>query len=221
MAKSEIPDEYTAGKTFFLGCEIDLSLRPLIPRPETEFWARHAIADLARKKNKNFRILDIFSGSGCVGIAVAKNLPQVKVDFSDIDSLAIEQIRINCKINNIDPNRARIFRSDLFENLPAEKYDAILANPPYVDPARMQEVQPSVLDWEPHCALFAQKGGMALIEKFLSQAKNYLTENGFIYMEFDTLQKSRIDVRIKQNKYLSAEFFKDQFGEWRFVRITK
>ncbi len=220
MAKSEIPDEYAAGKTSFLGCEINLSLRPLIPRPETEFWARHAIADLARKKNKNFRILDIFSGSGCVGIAVAKNLPQIKVDFSDIDAPAIEQIKINCKINNIGLEHVRIFKSDLFDDLPAEKYDAILANPPYINPARAQEVQTSVIDWEPHRALFAQKGGMALIEKFLLQAKNFLTENGFIYMEFDTLQKSRINVRIKQNKYLSAEFFKDQFGQWRFVKIS-
>lgn len=221
MAKSEIPDEYAAGKTSFLGCEIDLSLRPLIPRPETEFWARHAIADLAQKKNKNFRILDIFSGSGCVGIAVAKNLPQVKVDFSDIAAPAIEQIRINCKINNIGSERVRIFKSDLFDNLPAEKYDAILANPPYVDPARMQEVQPSVLDWEPHCALFAQKGGMALIEKFLSQANNYLTEKGFIYMEFDSSQKASIIKVIKKENYSAFQFFKDQFGEWRFVKMTK
>lgn len=217
---SDIPEEYKKGETRFLNCRIDLSRRPLIPRPETEFWTRRAIIDLAKLKG-NIHVLDIFSGSGCVGVAVAKNLPEALVDFADIDRAPAEQIKINLEANNIAQNRVRVFKSDIFNNIPKFSYDAILANPPYIDPARVGLVQKSVLDWEPHRALFAPKSGMEAIEKFLRHAKDFLKERGIIYMEFDSLQKKQITAIVKKERYSSFEFSKDQFGKWRFAKIIK
>jgi release factor glutamine methyltransferase len=218
--KSKIPQEYKDGSVDFLDCKIDLSFRPLIPRPETEFWAKAAILDLARLRAKSIRVLDMFSGSGCMGIAVAKNLPKAFVDFGDIDPLAIKQIELNIKINNVKKTYVRIFKSDIFKNIPQCLYDAILANPPYIDYARIGEVQDSVIDWEPRAALFADNKGLAVIEEFLKKAKNFLKPEGFVYMEFDFLQKDCIKEIIERNGYLRHKFFKDQFNRWRFVKIV-
>jgi release factor glutamine methyltransferase len=222
LGNNDIPEEYKKGYTDFLGCRIDLSARPLIPRPETEFWTRRAIIDLARLSQKNIRVLDIFSGSGCVGIAVALHVKTARVDLGDADPRAVEQIKINLGINKIAPERAAVFESDIFAGFPlASRYDAILANPPYVDPARMGEVQRSVFDYEPSVALFGGNKGLEIIEKFLKSAKNYLKENGFIYLEFDSRQRRDIMEIIKKEGYSSFKFFKDQFGLWRFTKVIK
>lgn len=165
-------------------------------------------------------MLDIFSGSGCVGIAVLRKVKESRVDFAEIDPGAIRQIRINLKRNGIGSERYRVVRSDMFKNLPAGvKYDAILANPPYVDPGRIKEIQPSVLSYEPHLALFGGKRGMAKIKKFLRQAKKHLKENGSAYMEFDPGQESEIRELLEKNGYCFFNFLRDQFGRMRWVRI--
>jgi len=221
MQQKGLPEEYKRGHMEFLGCKINLSARPLIPRPETEFWTAQAIDDLA-KLNRKVRVLDIFSGSGCVGIAVAKKIPAAKIDFADIDQNAVKQIKINLKINSIKSSRAKVFRSDIFKEISANhSYDAILANPPYVDPAKITQVQKSVIDHEPRTALFGGKRGMEVIEKFLARAQKFLKPNGFIYMEFDPRQRKDIMKLIRDEKYSSFEFFKDQFRRWRFVKIIR
>lgn len=220
--KSGLPEEYKKGYSIFLGCKIDLSRRVLIPRPESEFWTEAAINDLKKTKNDDLRILDIFSGSGCVGIAAAKYLPDARVDFSDIDKSAIGQININLDINRIGRNRAEVFESDIFEKIPpANRYDAILANPPYIDPARIGEVQESVLDHEPRIALFSGGGGLETIKKFLRRAIDFLKPEGFIYLEFDASQMEAVEDMAESIGYLSISFFKDQFGVWRFAKIMK
>lgn len=217
----DLPEEYEKGYAMFLGCRIDLSRRPLIPRPEPEFWTARAIADLEKIRG-TIKVLDIFSGSGCIGVAAAKKISNADVDFSDIDSSAIEQIKINLEINGIEKKRANIFRSDIFNNIPpGNRYDAILANPPYIDPARIGEVQKSVLDYEPHNALFSANGGLEIIERFLKQAKIFLKPQGFIYLEFDKSQANSIKKMIRAAGYSSFEFFDDQFGELRFAKIIK
>lgn len=222
MVNTDIPEEYADGFTIFLGCRIDLSKRPLIPRPETEIWVEQAIRELKESKAGELRILDIFSGSGCIGVVVAKNFPDAHVDFSDIDGKSIEQIKINIIGNGIFGKNTQVFKSDIFKSIPTgEQYDAILANPPYIDPKRIGEVQKSVLDYEPHNALFATKGGLDIIDKFLKEAFDFLKVEGIIYLEFDPSQREDIDGMIRKAGYRGADFFKDQFGEWRFVRVFK
>ena len=217
--KSALPDEYRQGFAIFCGCKIDLSRRVLIPRPETEFMVRRAIQDLAVKGRRAPKVLDIFSGSGCAGIAVAKNIPGSSVDLSDIDPKALAQININLKINGIVADRTRVFESDIFDKIPAgTKYDAILANPPYVDPARIAEVQDSVLDHEPYRALFGGKEGVEVIARFLRAAKDFLEPGGFIYMEFDAQQTNAIKAMLDDNGYKRYAFLRDQFGQVRFIK---
>ena len=106
----EIPEDYKNGYKNFLGVKIDLSKRPLIPREETEYWVSTFIND----NNKSIKCLDLFSGSGCIGLSILKNIKESTCDFGEIDDGFIEQIKINIEINNIDINRCKVLKTNIF-----------------------------------------------------------------------------------------------------------
>ncbi len=212
--------DYVIGFVKFLNCKIDLSKRPLIPRPETEEWAGKAIGEIRKWKieNRNLRILDIFAGSGCIGTTLLKNVKNSFVDFGEKEKRFCEQIKINAKINKINSKRYKIIQSDIFAEIKG-KYDYILANPPYVAENKRNKVQKSVLKFEPKNSVFAGTDGLLYIKKFLSQARNFLNPKGKIYMEFDSWQKAKIEEILNKNRYKEWKFFKDQYGKWRYVVI--
>ncbi len=215
----DFPVEYQKGLVKFLNCRIDLKNRVFIPRIETEFWVKKAIREIKIAENSSPRILDIFAGSGCIGIAVLKNIKDSFVDFIDIDKRAIEQIEINLSLNKILKSRYRIYKSNLFKKLKNKKYDFIFANPPYVAKERLGEVEPAVLKYEPKKAFLAGKGGLFFIRGFLKEAKNFLKQNGVIYLEIDPFQKEDIKNILLNEGYKKFKFFKDQFKKYRFVKI--
>ncbi|MBI2123847.1 MAG: methyltransferase [Candidatus Wildermuthbacteria bacterium] len=251
--------DYVIGFVDFLGCRIDLSSRPLIPRPETEYWVKGAIehmlgneilnnrfvpplrgrrsarsticppkaepcqiasASLFRNllPSHSFRCLDLFAGSGCIGVAVLKHIPRVHVDFGEKDKRLLSQIRLNAKKNGIKKARYRVIQTDLFSDI-KEKYDYIFANPPYIAESKKSRVQPSVLKHEPREALFAGSDGLDRIRPFLNRVKDFLVEGGVIYLEFDSFQKQPIDQYLKKVGYQSWQFFRDQYDKWRFAMI--
>ncbi|MBI2113194.1 MAG: methyltransferase, partial [Candidatus Wildermuthbacteria bacterium] len=121
--------DYIIGFTEFLGCKIDLSKRPMIPRPETEYWVEKAIQELWKSRSASVWCLDLFAGSGCIGIAVLGHIPFARVDFGEKEKKFADQIKINATLNRIDRKRYRVFQSDVFSKIPY-KYDYIFANPP-------------------------------------------------------------------------------------------
>jgi len=213
------PLDYIRGFCEFLGCKIDLSQKPMIPRPETEFWLKKAIKSI-NQAGRKIVCLDVFAGSGCIGIAVLKNCPELcrGAVFGEIDKNLIKQIKLNLKINKIPVKRYKVIQSDIFEKIKG-KYDYIFANPPYIAEKRKHLVQRSVLDFEPHRALFGGKDGMFFINKLLKDAKKYLNKNGKIYLEFDSFQKKIIEKLLKQFGYKKFKFYKDQFRKWRWVVV--
>ena len=211
------PEAYVIGYVDFLGCKIDLSKRPLIPRTETEFWVEQALKDIAT--NDPIKCLDIFSGSGCIGISILKHIPSSIMDLVDVEDKAVEQIAINCKLNNIEASRFQIIKSDVFENV-SGSYDYIFANPPYVAEEKIGDVQDSVLNYEPHIALFGGSDGLLYIKPFLEKAKNYLNKGGKIYMEFDPHEKEEIERISKSAGYKEIKFHQDQFQRWRHLSLS-
>jgi release factor glutamine methyltransferase len=243
--EDDFPIEYKKGFTKFLNCKIDLRNRIFIPRIETEYWVGSVIKELKIENCKlKINVLDIFAGSGCIGISILKNVKNSLVDFADKDIKAIEQIRINLKLNKIPKSRYKIYRSNLFEKLKGKKYDIIFANPPYVAKERIKDVQLSVLKYEPKTSFLAGKKGLLYIRKFLKEAKRFVKPGGIIYLEFDPEQKNDILNILKKENYKNshpviqlpvcsaqkrrrrwkliygAQFFKDQFKKWRFAKVN-
>ena len=178
------PIDYVIGFVDFLGCRIDLSKKPFIPRVETEFWTKRVIEDLSLFRSKRpLRCLDVFAGSGCIGVAILKHIDKTTVDFVDNDEKALEQIAINLRLNGISDKRYRLIKSDIFQNVDGH-YDFILANPPYVPEKDIENVQKSVLEFEPREAIFGGPDGLFYIKGFLNKARFYLHPAGKIYMEF-------------------------------------
>ena len=208
----DLPDDYKKGYKCFLGNKIDLSLRPLIPREETEYW----VSTILKEIREGSKCLDLFSGSGCIGLSILKNVENSCCDFGEIEDKFVEQIKIN--LEGIDENRYKIIKTDIFLNIKG-KYDYILANPPYVAEKRMNEVGDDVLEFEPHIALFSGKNGMDIIKKLINEGFNYLKENGILVIEHDESQKDEIEKLILKNPYSKYEFNKDQFNKYRFVKI--
>ena len=130
------PLDYVIGFTEFLGCKIDLSKKPLIPRPETEFWVEQAIEAIKKAGGRmtSPQCLDMFGGSGCIGIAVLKHIKNAKVVFAEKEKKFLEQIRINTKINkklisnsreleiSFRRGRYKVIQSDIFRGLKSFSY---------------------------------------------------------------------------------------------------
>jgi release factor glutamine methyltransferase len=211
ISMNNIPIEYVRGFTEFLGCKIDLSKKPLIPRVETEFWVGKAIEEIKARyaffddrQKMRIRVLDMFAGSGCIGIAIKKHIKNAKVDFADIEDRGVGH---------------KIIKSDVFENI-KNKYDYIFANPPYIPTKNKNMVQKSVLDFEPHNALFGGTDGLLYIRRFLGDAKKHLNPAGQIFMEFDSPQKKEIEKLTKKFGYKTCKFHKDQFGKYRWMILS-
>lgn len=209
----ELPIDYKRGFKDFLGVKIDLSFRPLIPREETEDWVGEAIKEVKGE------CLDLFAGSGCIGLSVLKNVPGTKCDFGDIDESFLEGIRKSAEDNGLAKERFNLIMTDVFSNV-SKKYNFILANPPYVAEDRIDEVGEDVKEFEPALALYGGTDGMDLIRSFLEDAGKYLKNKGVVYMEFDPEQKRKIE-EIVEGRYSKCEFFKDRYDKYRYIRIEK
>jgi release factor glutamine methyltransferase len=215
-----LPADYQAGFKDFLGCRIDLGQHPLIPREETENWVAEAIREIKKSsQDRNINCLDLFAGSGCIGIAVLKIIDNTVCDFAEIDDKFLEQIKINLDLNLIDSSRYKIIKSNVFSNI-SGRYDFILANPPYVAEERVNELGADVKKHEPMVALMAGEQGMDFIKVFLEKASDYLNDNGVAYVEIDPQQKELIEEIINKN-YSYYDFSEDQFGKIRVLRIRK
>ncbi len=212
----------------FINCKIDYKNQVFQPRIETEFWVGKEIKELKAKSVRSsssrcdsiIEVLDIFAGTGCIGITILKNIKNANVNFVDISDVAIKQIKINLKLNNISKERYKIYKSNLFEKLKGERYDFIFANPPYVALDRISEVQKEVLEKEPHISLFAGKDGMDYIRQFFLAVKKFLEPNGKIFLEFDPFQKKKIKEILEKEKFKFI-FKKDQFGKFRWLKAKK
>lgn len=201
---------YVIGFADFLGVKANLAARPLIPRPETEYWTEKIITEMP---DKPLRVLDIFCGSGCIGLAVLKHRPEARADFADIETGYFAGIKKSARSNKISVRRLRTIHSDVFKNI-RTKYDYILANPPYI-PRSGRRVQKSVLKNEPHRALFGGADGLKFIRALLKNAPQHLKPGGELVFEFDPPQKNAISALRRRLRH-KVSFFRDQYGRWRY-----
>lgn len=208
------PRDYIIGYVNFLNCKIDLSKKPLIPRVETEYWLEKSLPLIKKhfKNHKQIKVLDIFSGSGCLGIAIAKNIKNSIINFSDIEEDNIKQIKINLKLNNIQ-NYKKIIKSDIFSKIMG-KYDLIIANPPYVPTSDAIKVPFEALK-----AITAGKDGLDVIKPFITEIRGFLSKNGLLIMEYHPKQLNKIKTMLIKHGFENFEFHQDQYKRSRYVII--
>ena len=213
--KDHEPVQYVLGKTTFMDLEFKINSNVLIPRPETEELVRLMLKeDLDGKE-----ILDIGTGSGCIAISLAKNLPNAKVTALDISEEAIDVAKENAKFNNVDTN---FINADIFEYKSEKKYDVIVSNPPYVRESEKLLMKRNVLKYEPNSALFVDNDNpLIYYQKILEFAKNQLNNDGKIYFEMNEKYKEELKSLLKRNEYLNIIFKKDFFGKIRIVVVDK
>jgi len=217
LLRSGTPLAYLIGSIPFLNCTIHLDSHPLIPRSETEFWTEKAIDSIRQYVCTGARpgvnILDLCAGSGAIGVAVAKAVPETQVTFGEIDKKHLATIGKNLDSNDIPCTQYKVFQSDLFENIP-DTYDFILTNPPYIDPA-LDRTESSVKLHEPSLALYGGAEGMECIETIISQATKHLSDNGQLWIEHEPEQTTDIASLALKNGFISSTH-KDQYDTDRY-----
>ena len=188
------PIQYALGKTNFYGFDFYVDKRVLIPRFETEELVYNTKIYIDKYFSNDVKILDLCSGSGCIGLTLEKLNNNFDLTLSDISKDAIDVININAKNLEADVN---IIESNLFQNI-SSKFDVIISNPPYV--SESDEVSDIVLKNEPHLALYAKNDGLEFYERILKSCENYLNDRYLIAFEIGSSQKDKIISLI--NKYL-------------------
>lgn len=212
--------EYLLGEIVFAGAKVDLSLRPMIPRPETEFWVKQAIEDIMKTKRLFvLRVLDLFAGSGNVGLAVARNIPEATVDFIELDPKLKPGIEHSIIRNNIKKLRARVLVGDTWEGA-GGTYDVIFAVPPYV-PQSMKEEVMKELHAEAPLSFFDKEEGFYFHTQVLSRAKEFMKEDGVLYLEFDITQREKIEELAKEYGFTNYSFLKDPYGHDCAISLSK
>jgi release factor glutamine methyltransferase len=175
------PLGYVIGYQPFLGLKIYLDSKPLIPRTETEWWTEKLIQSIDQKSEIKF--LDLCAGSGAIGCAVLKRLPNAEVYFAEIDPSHKHTIEKNIHENNLDTSRAHIGIGDLFKPFNELVFDVIATNPPYIPQTRVLDMSVSV--YEPALALFSGIDGLDLIRRIAKELKFHMPKNGVVWVECD------------------------------------
>lgn len=203
--------EYLLGEVLFCGVRVDLSLRPMIPRPETEFWLRHAFTFIeAQGSVYSMRVLDLFSGSGNIGLATLKHFPEAMVDMIELDPRLKEQIEISITKNNIRKTRTRVLIGDTWEGAQGT-YDYIFAVPPYVPFSMKEEVMQELSAEEP-LSFFDKEDGYYYHKQILAHASEFLKQKGILFLEFDVTQHDTMTKLVTQYGYTIVHSGTDPYG---------
>jgi release factor glutamine methyltransferase len=196
-----------------------LDSHPLIPRTETEWWVEKVVQSTELRVEREIRVLDLFAGSGCVGLAILKHIPNAHVTFGEFNAKHLPTIEKNIKENGFDPRRAEVLQTDVWSAVHGT-FDVILANPPYLSRARLDRIEASVLDHEPVDALFAEDDGFALIDATIAGLPTHLVSGGAAWIEHEPEHSARI-LAAAGRLSLPSTTHQDQYGVERYSVILK
>lgn len=214
---SEKPIQYITEETEFYGLPFQVNKNVLIPRPETEELVNWIIE--SSDTNKEITILDIGTGSGCIAISLAKNLPKAKVTAIDFSEPAIHIALKNAKKNKVS---IEFIKQDILKTTSLTKsFDIIVSNPPYVRELEKKEINNNVLSFEPHSALFvADDNALVFYRKIADLAINHLKPNGKLFFEINQyLAKETLDM-LTEKGFTQNKLKKDIFGNDRMTKSS-
>ncbi len=179
-----VPTQYLTGHQEFWGVDLIVTPAVLIPRPETEHVIETVIDCVGRAPAPAdpLRIADVGTGSGCIALALAKELPQAEIHASDVSAAALEVARANAARHQLE-SRIQFHEADLLAGYENDAFDFIVSNPPYVGESEEDQVQQEVRKFEPRGAVFAGPTGMEVIMRLIPQARAALKPSGWLVME--------------------------------------
>ena len=215
LIKNE-PLQYITGTIEFYGLELMITPAVFIPRPETE-----RVVDIALQILKTVispKILDVGTGSGCIAIALANELPEASVTGIDIDPNMLKLAQKNAdlhKINNI------IFKQmDIQKEIPKESYNLIVSNPPYIPLNEISDLEKNIKDFEPHIALTDGADGLTFYHRLASVASKILYSNGYLIMEVGQGNHPQKALKLfKNNTFASNKLIQDYNGDDRVLKV--
>ena len=212
------PLQYILGKAHFRDLTLKVDKRVLIPRPETEEMVEWVLEDF-KKLNKKLRLIDMGTGSGCIGIALAKAQPYFSVFALDKDVDILDLTAENAKLNGV---QIKCIEQDMNQmNTLKLKIDVIVSNPPYVMLSEQNQMKSNVLDYEPHQAIFiSNKDPLLFYRLILEFAADNLKPKGFIYFEINPLLLKELKDLIISFSYIVFERL-DIFKKVRMLRLQK
>ena len=211
------PFQYVMGKTTFYGIELQVGREVLIPRPETEELVEWIIADCGAGATD---ILDIGTGSGCIAIALAVNMPQAQVHDWDLSLPALQMAQGNARLNHVEV----LFRQrDILKPFTEEsRYDCIVSNPPYITLSEKTTMERTVTAFEPGEALFVpDKSPLLFYERIASLAVDLLKEEGRLFFEIHQSRGDEVCAMLLEKGFREIELRKDLSGNERMIRAVK
>jgi release factor glutamine methyltransferase len=216
--KLEIPIQYLLGKTSFFGLDFEVNENVLIPRPETEELVDWIIKENAKIAGfKDLKILDIGTGSGCIAVSLAKNIPNAQVYAIDVSERALATAKKNAALNKVD---VTFITQNILETADLkQQFDIIVSNPPYVRNLEKQEIKKNVLDNEPHLALFVEDDDALLFYKKIAVlAQKNLVESGLLFFEINQYLGEDMIALLEKMNFKNIDLRKDIYGNDRMIR---
>lgn len=236
--EKRIPLQYLMKECEFMGYNFYVDERVLIPRQDTECLVELAVESIRQKRLKakkasakatcckndvghinserdsiKIKVLDLCTGSGCIGISVAKLCPDTEVTLSDISEGALSVAKRNAQ--SLDVNVA-LMKGNLFENVKG-RFDYILSNPPYIPSQVIEGLMPEVKEYEPRLALDGEADGLSFYRKIIEQAPDYLNIGGRIYFEIGAEQGKDLSCLMTERGFTEVKVHKDLAGLDRIV----
>ncbi|HEV2992465.1 MAG TPA: peptide chain release factor N(5)-glutamine methyltransferase [Candidatus Angelobacter sp.] len=190
------PTQYITGHQEFWGLDFIVSPAVLIPRPETEHVIE-VVLELAKsqKPDGRLKIVDVGTGSGCIALALATELPQAEIHACDISEEALEIACINAARLGLE-SRVLFRHSDLLAAYPERQFDFVVSNPPYVGESEADKVQKQVREFEPKIAVFSGWQGMDIYDRLIPQAYAALKPNGWLVVEIGYSTEGQVKQRL-------------------------
>jgi release factor glutamine methyltransferase len=202
-----MPAQYITGHQEFWGMDFIVTPAVLIPRPETEHVIETVLECVGRAPSpaSTLRIVDVGTGSGCIALALAKELPGAEFHATDISPAALEIARANAARHQLE-DRIHFHQTDLLAGLGRRGFDFVVSNPPYVGESEEDQVQLEVRKHEPRNAVFAGPTGVEVIERLIPKARESLKPGGRLVMEISGTIADRV---------------REMLAGWNDVQVTK
>lgn len=207
------PLAYIHGFVEFYGCHLKVTPAVLIPRQETEILADKIVKQLMKEPVEGKVLWDICCGSGCLGIAIKKQLPGLTVVLTDLSLEAVEIAKENAKANQVD---VEVLQGDLLVPFKGHKAHYVVCNPPYIAESEYEKLDPEVRRYEPKLALVGGVKGTEVYEQLAQELPHYLTPSAKIWFEIGYQQGDKIKNLFKGPNWKSQQVENDWAGHSRF-----